>query len=172
MTVAVETGLWQLDPTASTVAVRHRTMWGLVTVKGGFGTVGGRGEVQADGSATGTVTIGAASLDTRNGKRDKHLRSADFFDAEQHPEIVFAVRTAGPLTEEGTVPVGGELTVRGITRPQDLTARVTGADTGAVTLETEFTVDREQFGMSWNQLGMLRGLTTVVATLRFTRAEA
>lgn len=172
MTDAVETGLWQLDPTASTVVVRHRTMWGLETVKVRFGTVAGRGEVLADGTATGTVTIGADSLGSGNGTRDKHLRSADFFGTEQYPEIVFAVGGAGPLAADGTVPVGGELTVRGVTRPQDLTARLTGADPGAVTLETEFTVDREQFGMSWNRLGIMRGRATVTATLRFTRAEA
>lgn len=172
MTDAVETGLWQLDPTASTVVVRHRTMWGLETVKVRFGTVAGSGEVLADGTATGTVTIGADSLGSGNGTRDKHLRSADFLGTEQYPEIVFAVGGAGPPAADGTVPVGGELTVRGVTRPQDLTARLTGADPGAVTLETEFTVDREQFGMSWNRLGIMRGLATVTATLRFTRAEA
>ena len=171
MTAAVETGLWQLDPTASTVAVRHRTLWGLVNVKGTFGTVGGRGEVLPDGSATGTVTLAAASLNTKNAKRDTHLRYSEFFDADQHPEITFAVRGA-ELAEDGTVRVSGELTVRGVSRPQDLTARLTGADAGALTLETEFTVDREQFGMSWNQLGMLRGPTTVAAVLRFTRADA
>ena len=44
MTVTVETGLWQLDPTASTVAVRHKSVWGLVTVRGTFTGVTGRGE--------------------------------------------------------------------------------------------------------------------------------
>ncbi|MEU6534347.1 YceI family protein [Streptomyces sp. NPDC047000] len=172
MTTAVETGPWQLDPTASTVVVRHRTMWGLVTVKVRFGTVAGRGEVLADGTATGTVTVAADSLDSRNGGRDKHLRSADFLDTGTHPEIVLTVRGAGPLAADGTVPVSGELTVRGVAQPQDLVARVTGAEDGAVTLETEFTVDRERFGMTWNQLGMVRGPATVVATLRFTRTEA
>ncbi|MFE0511160.1 YceI family protein [Streptomyces sp. NPDC058964] len=171
MTVAVETGLWQLDPTASTVALRHRTFWGLVTVKGTFAAVSGHGEVRPDGTATGTVTLEAASLDTGNAKRDTHLRSADFFDAENHPEITFAVRGAEPRDGD-TAHVTGQLTVRGVSRPQDLTARLAGADAGALTLEAEFTVDRDRFGMGWNQMGMLRGLTTVTATLRFTRAAA
>ncbi|MFI5686494.1 YceI family protein [Streptomyces sp. NPDC051636] len=171
MTVAVETGLWQLDPTASAVALRHRTFWGLVTVKGTFTTVGGRGTVAADGSATGTVTLDAASLDTGNAKRDTHLRSADFFDADHHPEITFAVRGA-ELRDGDAVHITGQLTVRGISRPQNLTARLTGVAADALTLETEFTVDRDEFGMAWNQLGMMRGLTTVAATLRFSRATA
>ncbi|MFJ3309310.1 YceI family protein [Streptomyces sp. NPDC086549] len=171
MTVAVETGLWQLDPTASTVALSHKTFWGLVTVKGTFAAVGGQGEVGADGSATGTVTLDVASLDTKNAKRDTHLRSADFFDAENHPEITFAVRGA-ELRGGDTAHIAGQLTVRGISRPQSVTARLAAADAEALTLEAEFTVDRDQFGMGWNQMGMLRGLTTVAATLRFTRAAA
>ncbi|GHE01631.1 YceI family protein [Streptomyces alanosinicus] len=171
MTAAVETGTWQLDPTASTVEVRHRTMWGLVTVKGAFTAVSGRGEVRPDGSAAGTVTLDVASLDTKHAKRDTHLRSADFFDADNHPEITFAVRGADRLGGDD-VRVTGQLTVRGISRPVTFTARVSDASAGALTLGAEFTVDREQFGMGWNQLGMMRGLTTVTAGLRFTRTAA
>jgi polyisoprenoid-binding protein YceI len=171
MTVAVETGVWQLDAAASTVALRHKTIWGLVTVKGTFAAVGGQGEVQPDGSATGTLTLDAATLDTKNKKRDEHLRSADFFDTANHPEITFAVRSAKAGAGD-TVEVSGQLTVRGISRPQTLTARLVGADADALTLDTEFTVDRAEFGLGWNQLGMIRGLTTVAATLRFVRTAA
>jgi polyisoprenoid-binding protein YceI len=171
MTVTVETGQWQLDATASTVGIRHKTMWGLVTVKGAFGTVGGTGEVRPDGSAVGTLTFDVASLDTGNAKRDTHLRSEHFFDAGHHPEITFAARSA-ELRDGDQVHVVGRLTVRGISRPLSLTARVTDRDTAGLTLDTEFTVEREQFGMGWNQLGMIRGRTTVTATLRFTRTAA
>jgi polyisoprenoid-binding protein YceI len=171
MTVAVETGTWQLDRTASTVALRHKTMWGLVTVKGAFAAVDGQGEVRPDGSAVGAITLDAASLDTRNAKRDEHLRSADFFDAGNHPEITFSVRSA-ELRGTDDVHVVGQLTVRGISRPQSVKARLVGADDRSLTLDAEFTVDREQFGMGWNQLGMMRGHTTVAATLRFTRTAA
>ncbi|GAB2718645.1 YceI family protein [Streptomyces bullii] len=171
MTVAVETGLWQLDASASTVGIRHRTMWGLVTVKGTFAAVSGRGEVRPDGSAVGTLTLDVVSLDTGHAKRDTHLRSADFFDADHHPEITFALRSA-ELRDGDQVHVIGQLTVRGISRPLSLTARLKDADAQGLTLDTEFSVDRTQFGMGWNQLGMMRGLTSVSATLRFTRATA
>ncbi|MDT9694638.1 YceI family protein [Streptomyces sp. P17] len=171
MTVAVETGLWQLDPAATTVALKHRTMWGLVTVKGAFSGVAGQGEVRPDGSAVGTVTLDASSLDTKNAKRDEHLRSTDFLDAANHPELTFAVRGA-ELRGGDTVQVDGQLTVRGVSRPQTVTARLVGTDATSVTLEAEFTVDRGQFGMTWNQLGMMRGVATVTATLRFTRKDA
>ncbi|MFF4572720.1 YceI family protein [Streptomyces sp. NPDC001410] len=171
MTVAVETGTWQLDPTASTVGLRHKTFWGLVTVKGTFAAVTGHGEVRPDGSATGTVTLDVASLDTKNAKRDEHLRSADLLDAGNHPEITLAVGGADRIDGD-SVRVSGQLTVRGVSRPLNLTARLTSATAEALTLETEFTVDREQFGVTWNQLGMMRGLTTVTAALRFSRAAA
>ncbi|NGO48556.1 YceI family protein [Streptomyces ureilyticus] len=171
MSVAVETGLWQLDPARSTVAVRQKTMWGMVTVNGTFAGVTGDGEVRPDGSASGTVTLDAASLDTKHEKRDKHLRSADFFDVDRHPAITFAVRSCVPRTDD-TVEVSGQLTVRGISRPQSFTARVTDSTADAVTLAAELTVDRAEFGMTWNQLGMMRGLTTITTTLRFARATA
>ena len=171
MTVAVETGLWQLDPTASTVALRHKTMWGMVTVKGTFAGVGGQGEVRPDGSAVGTLTFDAASLDTGNAKRDTHLRSADFFDADNHPEITFAVRSA-ELRDGDQVHVVGQLTVRGISRPQSFTAQLAGTDADSLTLNAEFTVDRAEFGLDWNQLGMIRGLATITTTLRFSRTAA
>ncbi|MDX3450887.1 YceI family protein [Streptomyces sp. ME02-8801-2C] len=171
MTVAVETGLWQLDRTASTVAIKHKTMWNLVTVKGTFAITGGGGEVLPDGTATGTLTLDAASLDTNHAKRDKHLHGPDFFDAENHPEITFAVRGA-ELRDGDTVHVTGQLTVRGISRPTSLTARLTHAGGDALTLDAEFSVDRDQFGLGWNQLGMIRGRTAVTTSLRFTRAKA
>lgn len=171
MTVAVETGLWQLDANASTVTLKHRTMWGLVTVKGTFTAVRGQGEVRTDGSAVGTLTLDVASLDTKNTKRDAHLRGADFFDADHHPEITFAVRSA-EVRDGDAVHVVGQLTVRGISRPHSFTARLSGATADALTLDAEFAVDRGRFGMGWNQLGMIRGLTTVTTSLRFTRSAS
>ncbi|MBA2947790.1 YceI family protein [Streptomyces himalayensis] len=171
MSVAVETGIWQLDPARSTVGIRHKTMWGMVTVKGTFTGLTGGGEVGPDGSASGSITLNAASLDTKNAKRDTHLRSADFFDADRHPEITFAVRSATP-GDDKTVQVAGQLTVRGISRPQSFTAHLSEASVGAVTLTVESAVDREQFGMGWNQMGMMRGHTTVTASLRFVRATS
>ncbi|WP_327719847.1 YceI family protein [Streptomyces sp. NBC_00490] len=171
MTVAVETGLWQLDTAASTVAIKHKSIWGLVTVKGAFTAVTGQGEVRPDGSAVGTLTLAVASLDTKNPKRDTHLKGPDFFDADNHPELTFAVRSA-ELRDGDQVHVVGQLTARGISRPQTFTARLTGADADALTLDAEFSVDRNQFGMGWNQLGMIARLTTVTATLRFIRTAA
>ncbi len=68
-------GTWVLDPARSTVRLRSKSMWGLVPVKGSFGTVSGEGTVSPAGEVSGTVTVDAASVDTKMGKRDQHLRS-------------------------------------------------------------------------------------------------
>lgn len=168
MTVSVETGVWQLDQATSTIAIRHRSIWGLVTVNGTFTSFSGQGEVLADGTTRGTLVVDAASLDTKNAKRDQHLRSAEFFDVDRNPTITFSAHSVVPGANQ-SVQVNGQLTVRGVTRPLALTATVTDSSADAVTLTAEFTVDREQFEMTWNQLGMIRGLATVITTLRFTR---
>ena len=164
-------GRFVLDPAASSVAVHHKTLWGLVTVHGTFAAVDGAGELREDGSATGTITLDAGSLDTKNGKRDTHLRSADFFDAANHPSIELEVADVVRKTDTA-LDVNGQLRIRGIAKPIALTATIAAVDADAVTLATEFAVDREAYQMTWNQMGMLRGLTTVTATLRFTRRES
>ena len=167
MNVQLDSGKFLLDP-ASTVAIRHKALWGLATVKGSFGTVGGTAEVLGDGTANGTIKVHAASIDTRHVKRDTRLRSPSFFSADRFPLIQFDVLSASPA-ERGTVDVEGRLTIRGVTRAIALSATITAVEQEAVTLTARFPVERARFGMTWNQLGMLRGPATVSAKLHFTR---
>ncbi|MFC7259220.1 YceI family protein [Streptomyces lutosisoli] len=164
----VAAGRWTLDPAGTTVRVQHKTFWGLVNVKGVFTEVSGDGEVLAGGGAHGSVTIDAASLDTKNAKRDKHLRTADFFDVDKHPSLVF---TANEITAtgNGSAQVTGELTVTGVSRELSFTAEASEISADAVTLTAEIPVERAQFGMTWNQANMLKPLTFVTITARFTR---
>ena len=67
------TGHWILDPKQSNIGLQSKSMWGMMAIKGTFTDVSGEGELGHDGSATGTLTIAAASIDTRNAKRDTHL---------------------------------------------------------------------------------------------------
>ncbi|WP_328911973.1 MULTISPECIES: YceI family protein [unclassified Streptomyces] len=159
-------GHWTLDPARSSVRFHSKTFWGILTVKGEFGSVSGEGDVLPDGTAHGTLTVLAASLDTGNAKRDTHLRSADFFDIEQHTALVFTARTVGAPVD-GTVQVAGDLAVRGVTRPLTFPARVTAAGPQDVTLEAEVAIDRGDFGITWNQLGMLKDPSTIAVTAAF-----
>ena len=158
---------WQIDPAGSSVLIEHKTIWGLGTVRGGFSGLSGSGEIAADGSASGRLVIDAASIDTRHAKRDTHLRSADFFNTEEHPQIVVEI---GRVARQGaTADVAGTLTVAGLTRPVRLTAAITETTDAAVTLTASGEFDRADFGMTWNQLGMIRGTARVSVTARFVR---
>jgi polyisoprenoid-binding protein YceI len=75
-------GVWELDSGTSVLEFRVKHFWGAVTVRGGFGTVTGRLDVAPSGIVSGTIEAAAASLDTGNATRDKHLRSAAFFDVD------------------------------------------------------------------------------------------
>ena len=89
-------GVWNLDPARSTFEFRNKTMWGLITVKGHFAEVRGEAQVTYTGAVSGRLAITAASLNTRNRKRDEHLRSADFFDVEKFSEISVVLTAANP----------------------------------------------------------------------------
>jgi polyisoprenoid-binding protein YceI len=161
-------GQWRLDPGASRVEFRVKHLWGAVTVRGRFERISGEGTVSPGGTVTGKLVIDAASLKTSNKRRDTHLRSADFFDVERHPEVVVTV-TAAELA--GTrLAAAGMLTAAGVREPVTFTADITEASAQAVTLRASLTVDRTRFGMTWSPLGMAARLATGTVSARFARA--
>jgi polyisoprenoid-binding protein YceI len=156
---------WVLDPAASTATFSHKTFWGLATVRGTFREVAGSGAILADGSGRGRLEIAAASLDTKNRQRDSHLRSADFFNVAEHPQIVIDIASA-TLQDSDSVHVTGTLTAAGTTTPLTATGKVSQVSGQSVTVTAEADVDRADFGMTWNRGGMLKAPAhvTVVAT--------
>lgn len=168
---ALRAGHWTLDPAHSAVGFRHKSVWGLVTVKGSFSRFAGAGELTAEHTASGTLTIEAASVATGKPKLDTHLLSADFFDVERYPEFTFVAERVTATGEE-EAEVSGGLTVLGTSRPLSFTARATSTDPDHVTLDAEFDVDRSAYAMTWNRGGMLKGLTHVVLSARFSRDGA
>jgi polyisoprenoid-binding protein YceI len=160
---------WTLDPAGHEVTVKNKTFWGLVTVRGVFKTVHGEGVLAEDGTGEGTVTVESASLDTRLAKRDTHLRSADFFDVERYPTFQFAVERIGPVTPASSeVEVRGTLTVRDTAKPLTFIAHADRRG-DSVTLTATIPYVRADFGMTWNQLGMMAGKGEIGVKLRFTR---
>jgi polyisoprenoid-binding protein YceI len=159
-------GSWTLDPARSEVRLNTRHTWGLLPLHGVFSQVAGSGTVTAAGDASGSITVAAASIDTKNSTRDKHLRSADFFDVTEHPDITFAADGVSPA--EGGVRITGSLTVRGNTRPVAFDAAVTTGD-GEVSLDGELPVNRADFGLTWNRLGIAPMDNVIAIHAVFTR---
>ena len=159
-------GNWQLVSARSSVRFKNKTFWGLATVTGEFTEVRGAGQIAENGTVSGGLVIGAASLKTGIGKRDDHLRSADFFDVEEHPTIRVEVTGLEP-----TGVVHATLTVRGVTRPLPLSAGVDRLDDGAVRLTTQTTIDRTEFGVSGNMVGMMPTTTTLLADVVFAKVD-
>ena len=160
-------GEWVLDPGQSSVRLKSRSM-GLITVNGVFREVSGNGAVAPDGAARGTITVAAASIDTRQAKRDTHLRSADFFDSDNHPYITF---TADGIRPSGQgVTVTGALTVRDRTRPLSFDAATSVLGDGEIWLDAEVRINRADFGLTWNMLGMVSMNSTLTIHAVLTRS--
>lgn len=115
------------------------------------------------------VVVKAASIDTANEKRDAHLRSADFFDAGNHPDIVFE---SGGIEQTGAgYLLRGKLTLRGVTRdiavPFSVSEKIVDPwGRERVGFETAFEIDRKEFGVSWSKVmdngGLVVGNTVKV----------
>jgi polyisoprenoid-binding protein YceI len=152
---APATTTWQIDTAHTEVefSVRHLM---ISNVKGRFGQV--TGSVHYDPAAPQDfaleVSIPIASIDTREAKRDAHLRSADFFDAEHHPAMTFRGRRV-----EGAVSdafrLSGDLTIRGTTRDVVLDVALEGQGDDPwgnerMGFSATTTIDRRDFGLTWN----------------------
>ena len=148
--------VWQIDPKHTLVefAVTYLT---FTTVKGHFDGVSGT--IRADGddpaSASVEVEIDAASLDTREGPRDTHLRSADFLDVERYPTITFSSSRAEAI-DASHLLIHGDLTIRGTTRPVALDTELKGRGRNpegldVVGLAARTEINRHDFGLNWNQ---------------------
>ncbi len=147
-------GHWRPDTSRSEVGFAVRTWWGLVNVKGRFTSYDGTLEVGPE-EARIELRIQAASLDTRNRRRDEHLRSPDFFDAEQRPTIVFRSDRVEPGPGE-TLHVDGTLTVGQRSVQLQLPVEVSRLAENRLGLATHTTVSRGDFGLTWNRRGMIR----------------
>jgi len=159
----VEQTPWRLDPTRSRAEFQTGNFWGLTTVKGQFDRFHGVLDLSAQWPIE--LALDVDSLDTGNAKRDKHLRSADFFDAANHPQVRYRAKATidgerliakGVLLAAGTsVPVEVEATLRQIDRELEV---------DAVTQ-----VDHRAMGMTWSPLGMVRGSSTLIVRGRLVQ---
>ena len=159
-------GQWTLDPGRSGIRLASKVM-GLIPVNGVFREVGGNGTVAPDSEVSGAVTIAAASIDTKQTRRDTHLRSADFFDTGNYADITFTADSVRPSGQG--VAVTGALTVRGRTRPLSFDAAPSVHGDGEIWLDARVRINRADFGLTWNLLGMVSAASTITIHAVFTR---
>jgi polyisoprenoid-binding protein YceI len=149
-----QTGTYAIDASHSHVGfkVRHLVVG---KTRGRFAEVDATLTVADDPLASSVeVSVPLASVDTRDAGRDEHLRSADFFDVANHPTMTF--RSTGVREGENGYLVDGELTVRGITRPLTLDVSFDGSAQDPwggerLAFTARGSLDREAFGLTWNQ---------------------
>jgi polyisoprenoid-binding protein YceI len=143
-------GTWQLDPVHSSVEFDVPYLSG--SFKGQFRDVEGTLSVDgANASLEGRAKV--ASVDVKDENLSAHLQAPDFFDAEQFPELRFSAREIS--LEGDTVDARGEITIKGITKPVQVTGTVAApltdyAGNERIGLALAATVDRTEFGVNWN----------------------
>ena len=143
---------WAFDPAHSQIqfAVKHM---GISTVRGTFDQFTGSIEEDNGTVKQVTVEIDVASLNTSNGQRDDHLRSADFFDVANHPKATFTLTAFERKGDQVTAT--GDLTIRGTTKPVTLTGEIGGPakdpwGNQKVSAELETKISRKEWGLVWN----------------------
>lgn len=152
--VQIPTGTWAIDPAHTKVGFSVKHM-GVTTVRGEFREFEGTLEAGDDLASTKAYgTVKAVSVHTNQTQRDEHLRSADFFDAETHPELAFESTDIRAIDDD-TLLIRGDLTLHGETREIELEAELGGTEVGPageerVGLEVTGKLSRSDFGMRFN----------------------
>jgi polyisoprenoid-binding protein YceI len=147
-------GVYEIDKSHSMVEFVSRHLM-VTKIRGRFSEFSGAitvGETPEESSVE--VTIDAASIDSRDEKRDGHLRSPDFLDVENHPTIEFR-STDVEVIDDQRLRVTGDLTIRDVTRPVTLDATFDGefADPWGnqrIGFSASTEIDREDWGLTWN----------------------
>lgn len=148
-------GDYDLDPAHSRIGfvARHAM---VTKVRGSFNEFEGGGALDAEvpGNSHVSLTIQAASVDTRNADRDAHLRSNDFFDMENYPEIRFVSTQIEPL-DDAHYRVSGDLTIKGVTKPVIIEFEYQGSAVDPygnhrIGFEGSTVINRKDWGVNWN----------------------
>jgi polyisoprenoid-binding protein YceI len=166
MTVTETTGTRQLDPSRSSVEFEVPNLWGLTTVKGRFDRY--EGTLKPSGRPAIALTIEAHSLNTKNKRRDEHLRSEDFFDVANHPSVRFeadAADLAGDdLKVRGLLYAGG----KHVALEVDAGATPVGEE---LQIKATALVDQRRLGMTWSTLGVVPAPSKLTVRGRVIRTE-
>jgi len=154
VSVLIPAGTWEIDPSHSSVNFSARHLM-VSKVRGRFTSFHGSITVPDEAlNASVNVGIDTASIDTRDDNRDTHLKSPDFLEVEKYPAITF-VSTGVTGFRGETFTLSGNLTIREVTRPVELTVEFNGIQQdpwggtrAGFDAKTEFS--RKDFGLEWN----------------------
>ena len=148
-TAQLSVGVWAIDPVHSSIgfSVRHLM---VSKVRGDFEKFSGAIAVNEDGTPSVTAEIAVDSINTRNEQRDAHIKSADFFDAENYP--VAAFRSTAVRSHDGHHVLDGEFTLKGVTKPISLQLEFNGVNPGmgqgeVAGFEASVVLNRKDFGI-------------------------
>ena len=148
-------GHWEIDPDHTRIGFSARHAM-ITSVRGSFNEIKGKLKVDVDDptASSAVVSLSVASIDTRNTKRDEHLCSADFFNAEKWPSITF-VSTSIEEVDENAIAVIGDLTIRDVTRQIMIPLAVTGVQEDSFGIlragfEGTRRLERRDYGLEWN----------------------
>lgn len=144
-------GTWTIDPVHSQVGFTVRHMM-VSKVRGKFGAFSGAITVAEDGSPSVSAAIDVRSIDTGNEQRDGHVRSADFFDAENFPEATFVSTSVTPDGDDFVVT--GDFTLKGVTKSVDLKLEFNGVSPGmgqgpVAGFEATTVINRRDYGIDF-----------------------
>ena len=148
---SVPVGTWALDAIHSNVGFEVKYLVG--TFRGQFRDIDGKLVVNEDGRATLDGSARVASVDVKDEQLAGHLQTPDFFDAERFPELTF--HADGIDVASGEIRAQGEITIKGVTKPVEISGTITPpspdyADRQRIGAVLSATVDRTDFGVSWN----------------------
>jgi len=146
---------WAVDPTHSSVDFSIKHMM-IAKVKGSFSQFEANIEADPQDLTTAKIefSVDLASIDTKNADRDNHLRSADFFDVENHPKMTFVAKEI-VKTGEGEYDVTGDLTIRGVTKSETFKTVFEGSGKDPwgnekAGFSATGTIKRSDYGLTWN----------------------
>lgn len=146
----IPTGTWSIDPVWSSLEFEIKKL-SLMTVKGRI--PGFSGTIEGGDAPSITGSVDASTITTFDETRDGHLQSPEFFDTERYPELRFA--STAVATKGDELIVEGDLTIKDVTKPIELTGSFVGAGVDPygndrIGIELAGAVDRTDFGLNWN----------------------
>jgi polyisoprenoid-binding protein YceI len=164
---ALAQGAWELDSARSQIAFAVPFWWGFGTVRGRFTRYTGRLDLRRRPAIE--LTIDAASVDTGNARRDRRLRSEEFFAVARHPYVRFVSRAV--RLDGGRLAAPGDLIARGARIDVEVEAAVSAVD-GEYQLEAETFVMHSGLGMTWNPTQITRPWSKLIVGGRLVHVPA